>query len=226
MAKKYNEIEAKDNMVMGEKDNTEETVVSPKEKKNLESVLTEQPAKVKRNLFGRLVTGIVGPEGLPGIGSYVNDEIIKPAIKNIIVDAVTSGINMVMYGEKGGGSRGGYRPGAGGGGRTGGGYRPNTNYSSNYRNAPVEPTQDRVVTRTARHGVEDYIILERFDAANVLTALTENADNMILYLLPIIMTLLEYHRNTPITITVGQSIQSQELVYYPFVVDLLSSSHQ
>ena len=173
MSKKYNEIEVKDNMRIEEVKDEEET--TPKEKKELKSVVSVAPTKVKRGLLSRFITGVVGPDGLPGIGSYVNDEIVKPAIKNIIVDAVTSGINMVMYGEKGGPNRGGGRNNYSGGNR--GGYRPNTNYGSNYRSQSPDPAQpERLVTRAAKHGVEEYVIGDRYDAAHVLTTLTENAD--------------------------------------------------
>lgn len=171
MGKKYNEIEAKDNMKV-EKDENEE-VVAPKEKKELKKVVSAQPKKVKRGLFGRLVTGIVGPDGLPGIGAYVNEEIVKPAIKNIIVDAVTSGINMVMYGDKGGGpSRGRYS-----GHSPRQSHRPITNYGSNYRssNSDVQPSE-RLITRSTRGGVEEYVLADRNDASHVLVSLTEYAD--------------------------------------------------
>lgn len=175
MSKKYNEIEVKDNMNV--KEENVESTEEREEKKQFESVVSTQPTKVKRSLFGRFVTGIAGPEGLPGIGSYVNEEIVKPAIKNIIVDAVTSGINMVMYGERGGANRGG-RPTSYSGGSRPGAYRPNTNYSSNYRTQSNEQPQqpERMSARAARIGVDEYVIADRFDAAQVLTSLTEYAD--------------------------------------------------
>lgn len=169
MSKKYNEIEVKNNMKIEE--DTKEEVSVPKEKKELKSVVSQKPTKVKRSLLGRLVSGVVGPDGLPGIGSYVNDEIIKPAIKNIIVDAVTSGINMVMYGEKGGPNRGRHNSHSVGGRQR---YQPNTNYSANYSVNPTQP--ERIVPRSARHGIEEYIIGDRYDASHVLTTLTEAAD--------------------------------------------------
>lgn len=175
MTKKYNEIEVKDNMKVETEVSVE--VEAPKEKKQLAKVISAEPKKVKKSLIGRLVTGIVGPEGLPGIGSYVNEEIIKPAIKNIIVDAVTSGINMVMYGEKGGVQR------PRGGGGYGSNYannrnthRPVTNYASNYRSNSPDPVAERQIARPARGGVDDFIIPDRFDASHVLTSLTEYAD--------------------------------------------------
>lgn len=168
MSKKYNKIEVKDNMKVDS--NQEETLV--KDKPEFKSVVSASPKKVKRGLISRLISGVAGPDGLPGIGSYVNDEIIKPAIKNIIVDAVTSGINMVMYGEKGGPNRARHTQYSG---SRGGAYRPNTNYGSNYRSsAPAEV--ERPVTRSPRVGVEEYVIADRYDASHVLMTLTESAD--------------------------------------------------
>lgn len=174
MAKKYNEVPVKNNMVMDDVDTDVIAEGIVKDKKELKKILDAQPKKRKRSLVGRLVSGVLGPEGLPGIGSYVNDEIILPAIKNIIVDAVTSGINMVMYGENkprsGGGRHSSYS-------RDRSGYRPNTNYQGRYSGSQQPPAQapdPRV--RPAKHGVEEYIIEERFDASHVLTALTEQAD--------------------------------------------------
>jgi hypothetical protein len=169
MGKKYNEIEVKNNMNVETDENKE--VVAPKERPKMEKLVDIQPKKVKRGLFGRLVAGIVGPEGIPSIGAYVNDEIIKPAIKNIIVDAVTSGINMVMYGDRGTPSRG--RHSSHSGRREP--YRPSTNYNTRYSNSQPEP-RDRVISRTPRHGVTEYVIEDRYDAAHVLTSLTEYAD--------------------------------------------------
>lgn len=172
MAKKYNEVPVKNNMVMGDNDTDAQDIPVSKEKKELKKLIDVQPKKRKRSLVGRLVSGVLGPEGLPGIGSYVNDEIIIPAIKNIIVDAVTSGVNMVMYGEN--------KPRSGGGGRPSYSrdrttYRPSTNYQSRYSGSQhQDPPEQRV--RPAKYGVEEYIIEDRSDATHVLVTLTENAD--------------------------------------------------
>ena len=175
MVKKYNEIEAKNNMKveMGGADTETMEVVAPTEKKQLEKIVAVQPKKVKRSLMGRLVSGVLGPEGLPSIGAYVNDEIIKPAIKNLIFDAITSAASKAMFGDKGGPYRGGNR-------NTGSSYsRPSTNYSNRYNNSQRPEPEERKSNRTARparYGVDDYIIEDRYDAAHVLTSLQENAD--------------------------------------------------
>lgn len=170
MAKKYNEIEAKNNMKI-----EEEVEEVSSEKKEVKKIVSVEPKKVKRGLLNRLATGLLGPEGVQGIGAYVGDEIIKPAIKNIIVDAVTSGINMVMYGEKGG-QRGGYRQ---GGYQPPSQYRPSTNYTSRYTSQQPQPQQAPVEhrQRNTRYGVQEFLLNDRHDATNVLASLIEYADN-------------------------------------------------
>lgn len=170
MAKKYNEIEAKDNMRV-EKDAPEE--LGTQEKKKLTKLIDKKPKKLKRNLVSRLITGIVGPEGLPGVGSYVNDEIIKPALRNLIFDAINSTARMMLFKDGGGppSSSGHSHP-----SRRAPNHRPSVNYSNRYVPPTYEPQERKATPRSSRHGVEEYVIEERFDAAHVLTALTEHAD--------------------------------------------------
>lgn len=177
MKKKYNEVEVKNNMEVESEnsmDNNGEEV-APKEKKQLQKLVDVQPKKVKRGLLSRLVTGVIGPEGLPGIGTYVNEEIVKPAVKNIIFDAINSAARMALFRDGGGPSN--HRSYGQGYNRRPSDYRPATNYSNRYANTPQQPEpRERNVARAARHGVEEYIIEDRFDASHVLTTLTENAD--------------------------------------------------
>lgn len=164
----YSSIDVKNNMDV--KKDKEEVKV---EREKLDSLVSDKPKKRKKNLISRLAVGVLGPEGLPGIGSYVSEEIIVPAIKNIIVDAVTSGINMVMYGENRPQqtrthTRQPYN-------RHSSAPRPTYNYTSRYTSQQPEPAE-KLVPRSSRHGVEEYVIQERVDAAHVLTTLTEQAD--------------------------------------------------
>lgn len=169
MSKDYNKVPVKNNMNMEkEVDNNNEEVA---QKEKLQQIVSVQPKKVKRSLIGRLVTGVLGPEGLPGIGSYVNDEIIKPALKNIVFDALTSAARMALFKDGGAPPHRGHSHGS----RTPSGYRPNTNYNDRYNQQQPAP-RDRVVPRGSRHGVEDYSFDYREDAAHVLISLTEHAD--------------------------------------------------
>lgn len=165
----YNKVEVKNNMKVNEED------LKVDDRKSLEKVVSAEPVKVKKGLMSRLVTGVLGPEGLPGIGQYVSEEIIVPAIKNIIVDAVTSGINMVMYGGNGPSPRNVHRPTHRSPYHNYSGqvHRPTTNYTSRYTSEQPPPSERM---SRPRQGLEDYILEHRDDAAHVLTSLQENAN--------------------------------------------------
>lgn len=170
MVKKYNEVPVKDNMNVEVDSNQEE--LAPKEKEKLQKIVQAQPTKVKRGLLGRLFAGVVGPEGLPSIGTYVNEEIIKPALKGIIYDAITSGLGRALNMDYRN-PRGGHVP-----------YnrvstpsrQDGRRYSNMYNNSRNEPEERRTSVRPSRYGVTEYVITDRYDAANVLTSLTEAAD--------------------------------------------------
>ena len=173
MAKEYNKIEARNNMkIEKETEKTEEKRVP------LQKVVSVEPKKVKKGLLSRLAVGVMGPDGLPGIGTFVAEEIIKPAIKNLIVDSVTSGINKMMYRDGGGPTNRhhGYSP------HRGYPQPPQyTNYANRYNASqssapqPVQPSESRVPA--VRYGVDDYKLTDRNDASHVLISLTENANN-------------------------------------------------
>src|SRR5690625_2417555 len=171
--KDYSKIEAKDNMKVGEEESGEKL---PTEREKITPVLEKKPEKRKKGLMERLIVGFLGPDGLPGIGAYLNEEIILPSIKNIIVEAVTSGINMAVFGDH---SRPSSRPTVQN--RTV--YRPETDYASRntrtsrYTSARPEPSKrGPEMIRSVKYGVDEYPIENRMDANNVLTMLHEYAD--------------------------------------------------
>lgn len=176
--KDYSKIEAKDNMKVEEKDSNENL---PAEREKITPVLDKKPEKRKKGLMERLVVGFLGPDGLPGIGAYLNEEIIVPSIKNIIVEAVTSGINMAVFGDHGRPSSGKnygqhytqnrtvYRPETD--------YASRTNRTSRFTSAQPEPSKrGHEMIRSVKYGVDEYPIESRMDANNVLTMLHEYAD--------------------------------------------------
>lgn len=143
----------------------EEVVV---ERVRKEAVVSGSVKKHKKGLVERLVVGILGPDGIPSIGSYVGKEIVKPAIKNIIADSITSGINMAMFG----GDTPARRPPSGGYNNRS--YSPKTNYNQSY--APKSNYVEGSVKTSRRSGgrVEEYIIDNRRDAQDVLNGLHES----------------------------------------------------
>lgn len=164
--KKYSKIEPSKDLIDIDKAEDQD-----EERESLEKIVSAAPKKVKKGLMSRFVSGVVGPDGVSGIGEYVNDEIIKPAIKNIIVDAVTSGINMIMYGDRGA-YRGPYRPSGSYRGRD---HQPNRIDYSTRREPEREPRNSKR-SRSPRYGMDEYKIDDRYEASHVLTVLTEHAD--------------------------------------------------
>lgn len=77
----------------------EEVQETSLEKRPLQKVVKKVPKQHKKGLMERLVIGMLGPDGLPAIGRRLGEDIIMPAVKNIIVDAFTSGINMAIFGN-------------------------------------------------------------------------------------------------------------------------------
>ena len=186
---KYNEVEAKDNMKL-KKDKEDDIPLKDEEPKKLTKVVKGEAKVAKKGLAKRFVQGVTGPDGFSGIGEYVRDEVVVPAIKNIILDTISSSVGMVqdsimssinykLFGEKGPGIRGssyGRRNVGPAVGRST--QRPRVDYSTRATSyGRVErPSEPRRVAVDKPLGLEDYILADRDDAAHVLSMLFEHAD--------------------------------------------------
>ena len=146
--------------------------------KRLKQRVTAKPVKKKRGLVDRIVTGMVGPDGVQGVGRYLTHDVILPAVKEIIVNSVTSGINMMIYGPDGQAPRSGYsyqrNP-------YNNSYRPRTNY--NQRSTPASGQtnlgpnpQPQRARRVNGFRSEDFIINDRNEAMDVLNDLRDQCN--------------------------------------------------
>lgn len=160
---KYNEVEQKPVV----EEVVEVEVEAKEEVKQPRPQIAKVTGKKKRGLMERLVIGMFGERGERGIGNYISQEIVVPAIKDIVVSSITSGVNMAVYGEE--------RP-------SGAPYKgvntvnhrtttpsrtqPRTNYGGYYQGS--QPTS-RVTTGVGRQQqVEEYILGSRQEAEGVL----------------------------------------------------------
>lgn len=163
----YNKIEATKGKVV---DVTEERLV---EKEKPQRVVSGKVKKKKKNLIERLVVGIIGPDGLPAIGSYLMKEVIGPSLLQLTAESLKSGIDMMAYRNHGGPPvHNPMQP-------TRMAVRPQTNYSNRYTTAPttVAPSATPMQpTRAVRTRVEDYIIPDRSEAYAVVQSLQAMAD--------------------------------------------------
>ncbi|MEG0239471.1 MAG: hypothetical protein RR643_04905 [Anaerorhabdus sp.] len=164
----YNEVESKPKAAEKQEEQVEKA-----ERTKKQPVITGTVTKKKKGLVERLVVGLIGPDGIPAVSSYIGKEIIVPAIKNIVVDGITSGINMMMFGGDASPRRGGNQP--TNYGTTNYNRNNQTNYARSYQSKAGQNNQ--VVNHrstSTRNSEIDYTINDRRDAQNVLNALTES----------------------------------------------------
>lgn len=81
----------------------EEQTELPVEKKKVEKVVSGK-VKTKKNEM-RKFTDIFISEDAANVKSYILMDVLVPAIKKAISDIVRDGIDMILYGERGSGSR-------------------------------------------------------------------------------------------------------------------------
>lgn len=165
----YNEVEPKV-IEVKEEDIVEVTEERPKKLNQIAK--TAKPRK--RGLVERAVAALVGPEGIRAVGRTLNQEIVVPSIKNIVVESIKTGVDIFVYGDEGRGGRrsNGYRQGSYQGGYSSS-RRGGTNYSQSYKdaNAGRDGTYSR--ERAKGNQVPTYIIGTRQEATDVLDALCE-----------------------------------------------------
>lgn len=151
--KDYSKIKAKKE----ESPRTEE----PKVKKIKQ---TGSPSKKKQSLSKRLLTEISGDSNRSGIGSYILSEIVVPAAKDVLLNAITSGAKMLIFG--------GEPPKATGSTYAQSTYKPRTNYSNSYR----ATSSNRDYQKKSIFDSSIYIFDSRDEAQNTLDQLLDLID--------------------------------------------------
>lgn len=121
----------------------------------------------KPGLMTRLVRGILGPNGIRAIGSYLGKEVIMPAIKDTLVNTINTGVNMAAYGEDRSRYNGGWSNPARYNSRVG--NQTYTNYSSAYHNNNPQAQAINPPTR-----IKDILLFTWNDAATVLENLNRD----------------------------------------------------
>jgi hypothetical protein len=172
---KYNDVEHKETeapktgkatVVVGNKD--------PKDRPPVKPIVHGK--KIKKGLLERLVIGLIGPDGIPKVGRYLNHEIVIPAIKDIVVNSISSGVQMMMYGTDNG------RPNAiprnysqPSSSRPYYSQQRSYNYSGAQSHQAVRNDQYVKPTQSSQASTEDIQIDDRTQALEVLAHLEEDA---------------------------------------------------
>jgi hypothetical protein len=174
----YNEVKPDQKAPVDPKKEAEATKVEVEKRPKLKQI--GHAKQKKHNVLERLVIGLIGPDGLPAIGHYLGNEVVMPAVKDIIANSLTTGIQMAIFGRDGvqptqndykHTSRTPYYS-----SRTSQNYRPTTNYNQASNSRPT-PKQQRGQDRAGQFNSEDYIMDDRNEALEALAQLQEYADN-------------------------------------------------
>lgn len=138
-----------------------------KQPKNIEKIVVGGAIKKPKSLGERAKGLFLGSE-IKTAGSYVFTDVLIPALRNLVVDSATKGIERVVYGDN-------VRP-----GRSSLGYGGQSRISYNtphQRGAHSSPLSSRPMSRTdlgrRRNAIDDIIITNRPEAEMVMERLGE-----------------------------------------------------
>ena len=139
--------------------NSKRTKAEPPAKEVIEKVVVAEVVRRKRGLVQRIFGDFVAEDSNTVFG-YVLTEVLVPAAKNAISDAVSQGIERMLFGE--GKPRPAGRPGF-------------TSYGNRYVRPHVVPDTRPSLSRQARatHDFTDIIIASRGEAEDVLDRLRD-----------------------------------------------------
>lgn len=137
-----------------------------RDRPKLERVTTTEPVQRKKPLFTRMAESFKG-EDVHSVGGYVLFDVALPALKTLIADMVSQGIDRLMFGEN--------APRRSGGGRSQ--YTAYNRYSA--AAAPARREEPRQISRQARatHDFAEIVLENRGEAQEVLDRLTDLVDN-------------------------------------------------
>lgn len=157
MKQEYNKIKTK---AVDVHDEEVDVIIEEGEKPRLKAVVKEAPKKHKKGVVERLVINFIGPDGVRNVGQKIQQEIIVPALKNIVVDslsglgdAIGNGIQAALF-------RDSVQP------RT---YRNTNNYQGNANRYWSNPGAGYSSSRPSRTGYGHPVDVEESPAYNMGT---------------------------------------------------------
>lgn len=124
------------------------------------AVVKGKAIKQKKSLGKKFSEAFLG-EDSKSVGDYIFHDVIIPAIKSTLSDAVSGGIEMLLFGERRSGSRNYSRNGS----------KTYTSYSSYYGGRDRD--RDRSRGSRARHDFDDILFESRGEAEDVLSHLVD-----------------------------------------------------
>lgn len=133
------------------------------EPKKVERVVQSGVRRRKKSLGKRMSETFVGGDAR-GAGSYVFFDVLLPAFKDMVADAVTMGVEKMVFGEARPGGRRGIRPGPTS-------YTPYNRYGAPTPGARPDPRTPLSRRARATHNFDEIILETRHEAQEVLDRL-------------------------------------------------------
>jgi len=134
-------------------------------KKVVEKITTGEAIKRPKSIGERAKSLFIGSE-IKTAGTYMVVDVLVPALRNLVVDATTKGIERLIYGESPSPRRSQY-----------GGGQSRFSYHTPVQRGYTKPYDDRPPSRSApsrrRQNVDDVIIKSRQEAELVIERLTD-----------------------------------------------------
>lgn len=138
--------------------------------KKIERVIESAVVRRKKPLSKRFLETFVGGDA-KGVLGYVIMDVLLPAAKDMVADAVSQGIEKMLFGEaRSTNRRGGYRPG-GLGGQSG--YVSYNRYNSNSPIRREDPRRSLNPRSRGSHDFDEIILATRVEAEEVIDRLFE-----------------------------------------------------
>ncbi|ADD81065.1 gp067 [Rhodococcus phage ReqiPoco6] len=145
------------------------------EQKKVVKQITVGEVTRRKKPLGRRVMETFGGSDAQSVGAYIVQDVLLPAAKDMVADAVSQGIEKMLFGEargRRGRSSAPSRP-AGSGYTSYNSYSPNNRYSVNPGHRP-EPRREMSHRGRALHHFDEIVLDSRAEAMEVL----ENLDAM------------------------------------------------
>jgi hypothetical protein len=136
----------------------------PEEEKKIEVVVTSKAIVRKKSLLRRAKDLLIGGD-TDSVAAFLMGDVIIPQLKELLAEAVTQGIESLVYGTGRSQSRRSTRP-----------PSHRTDYSR-YSRPNTSPSRghDRPPASVRPHRVDDVILKDRFDAQRVIDKMLETA---------------------------------------------------
>lgn len=120
--------------------------------------------KVKKESVGKKFSNVFLSDTFDNVKNYLVFDVIVPAVKDLVVDMISNGTNMLVYGNSSSGRSRNKRSGE------------KTSYTSYYRGGSNKDKDERKTVSRDRHGLSEIIFESRTDAKEVTDMMLELLD--------------------------------------------------